>query len=155
MLAFLADTVFGWIMMIMLKSRVCHDVRLCIYLQHLSHAAVMQGVFGPSGGKHLIAFIDDLNMPQKSKFGFIPPLELLKLWVDYGFWYVSALTPFAQVCNVCRALAALHCPADWVVDVISVKLVQGAAALPKHAAVCFSAAWEIDDISQWRKAYMM
>ena len=26
-------------------------------------------------------------MPQKSKFGFIPPLELLKLWVDYGFWY--------------------------------------------------------------------
>ncbi|KAL0040883.1 hypothetical protein WJX79_008591 [Trebouxia sp. C0005] len=46
-----------------------------------------KGVFGPPGGKHLIAFIDDLNMPQKSKFGFIPPLELLKLWVDYGFWY--------------------------------------------------------------------
>ena len=46
----------------------------------------MQGVFGPPGGKHLIAFIDDLNMPQKSKFGFIPPLELLKLWVDHGFW---------------------------------------------------------------------
>lgn len=46
-------------------------------------------MFGPAGGKHLIAFIDDLNMPQKSKFGFIPPLELLKLWVDYGFWYVS------------------------------------------------------------------
>ena len=45
-----------------------------------------QGVFGPAGGKQLIAFIDDLNMPQKSKFGFIPPLELLKLWVDYGFW---------------------------------------------------------------------
>lgn len=49
--------------------------------------AALQGVFGPPGGKHLIAFIDDLNMPQKSKFGFIPPLELLKLWVDYGFWY--------------------------------------------------------------------
>ena len=30
-------------------------------------------------------------MPQKSKFGFIPPLELLKLWVDYGFWYVRQL----------------------------------------------------------------
>ena len=46
----------------------------------------VQGVFGPAGGKQLIALIDDLNMPQKSKFGFIPPLELLKLWVDYGFW---------------------------------------------------------------------
>jgi dynein heavy chain len=45
-----------------------------------------KGVFAPAGGKHLVAFIDDLNMPQKSKFGFIPPLELLKLWVDNGFW---------------------------------------------------------------------
>ena len=54
---------------------------------------VLQGVFGPPGGKRLIAFIDDLNMPQKSKFGFIPPLELLKLWVDYGFWYGSLARP--------------------------------------------------------------
>lgn len=45
-----------------------------------------KGVFVPAGGKRLIAFIDDLNMPKKSKFGFIPPLELLKLWVDNGFW---------------------------------------------------------------------
>lgn len=45
-----------------------------------------KGVFAPAGGKRLVAFIDDLNMPQKSKFGFIPPLELLKLWVDNGFW---------------------------------------------------------------------
>lgn len=46
-----------------------------------------KGVFAPAGGKKLVAFIDDLNMPQKSQFGFIPPLELLKLWVDNGFWY--------------------------------------------------------------------
>lgn len=46
-----------------------------------------KGIFAPAGGKHLVTFIDDLNMPQKSKFGFIPPLELLKLWCDNGFWY--------------------------------------------------------------------
>lgn len=46
-----------------------------------------KGVFAPAGGKRLVAFIDDLNMPAKSTFGFIPPLELLKLWVDNGFWY--------------------------------------------------------------------
>ena len=45
-----------------------------------------KGVFAPMGGKKLVAFIDDLNMPQKSTFGFLPPLELLKLWVDNGFW---------------------------------------------------------------------
>jgi hypothetical protein len=48
-----------------------------------------KGVFAPVGGKRLVAFIDDLNMPAKSKFGFIPPLELLKLWVDNGFWWVA------------------------------------------------------------------
>lgn len=46
-----------------------------------------KGVFAPAGGKSLVCFIDDLNMPQKSVFGFIPPLELLKLWADNGFWY--------------------------------------------------------------------
>lgn len=46
-----------------------------------------KGVFAPVGGKKLVAYIDDLNMPRKSTFGFIPPLELLKFWIDYGFWY--------------------------------------------------------------------
>ena len=37
-------------------------------------------------------------MPQKSKFGFIPPLELLKLWVDYGFWYaLNACIPNSRL----------------------------------------------------------
>jgi len=49
-----------------------------------------KGVFAPVGGKKLVAFIDDFNMPQKSVFGFLPPLELLKLWVDNGMWYDRA-----------------------------------------------------------------
>ena len=48
---------------------------------------LMQGVLAPVGGKRLVAFIDDFNMPQKTEFGFIPALELLKHWVHYGFWY--------------------------------------------------------------------
>jgi len=46
-----------------------------------------KGILGPDSGRRMVAFIDDLNMPQKSQFGFIPPLELLKLWCDNGFWY--------------------------------------------------------------------
>jgi dynein heavy chain len=46
-----------------------------------------KGVFAPAGGRRLVVFIDDLNMPAKSKFGFMPPLELLKLWADNGFWW--------------------------------------------------------------------
>ncbi len=73
------------------KQHPCNDSSLPLtatcFCPTQVRTAALQGVFGPPGGKHLIAFIDDLNMPQKSKFGFIPPLELLKLWVDYGFWY--------------------------------------------------------------------
>ncbi|XP_028810290.1 dynein heavy chain 2, axonemal isoform X2 [Denticeps clupeoides] len=46
-----------------------------------------KGVYVPFGGKRLLAFMDDLNMPAVDEFGSQPPLELLRLWIDYGFWY--------------------------------------------------------------------
>ena len=35
----------------------------------------------------MICYLDDLNMPAKDTFGSQPPLELLRQWMDYGFWY--------------------------------------------------------------------
>lgn len=46
-----------------------------------------KGVYVPAGGKSMITFMDDLNMPAKDTFGSQPPLELIRLWIDYGFWY--------------------------------------------------------------------
>ncbi|KAM9836557.1 LOW QUALITY PROTEIN: dynein axonemal heavy chain 2 [Aulostomus maculatus] len=46
-----------------------------------------KGVFVPAGRKHLLCFLDDLNMPAHDLFGTQPPLELLRLWIDYSFWY--------------------------------------------------------------------
>jgi dynein heavy chain len=43
-------------------------------------------VYVPIGGKRMITYIDDLNMPRKDEFGSQPPLELLRQWIDYGFW---------------------------------------------------------------------
>lgn len=37
--------------------------------------------------KKAICFIDDLNMPRKDTYGSQPPLELIRQWKDYGFWY--------------------------------------------------------------------
>ncbi|XP_022235820.1 dynein heavy chain 2, axonemal-like [Limulus polyphemus] len=41
----------------------------------------------PIGGKKLMTFMDDLNLPHKDVFGSQPPLELIRMWLDYRFWY--------------------------------------------------------------------
>ena len=45
-----------------------------------------KGVLVPPGGRRLVAFVDDLNMPARSTFGFTPTNELLKLMADHGIW---------------------------------------------------------------------
>ncbi|XP_033219684.1 dynein heavy chain 2, axonemal [Belonocnema kinseyi] len=46
-----------------------------------------KGVYVPVGGKTMITFMDDFNMPMKETYGSQPPLELIRQWMGYGFWY--------------------------------------------------------------------
>ncbi|KAJ3339931.1 Dynein heavy chain 2, axonemal, partial [Kappamyces sp. JEL0680] len=46
-----------------------------------------KNVFVPVGGKSMLTFIDDFNMPMKDTFGSQPPLEFVKHYMDYGFAY--------------------------------------------------------------------
>ena len=46
-----------------------------------------KGVYVPLGGKRMLNFMDDFNMPAKDVYGSQPPLELIRLWLDFGFWY--------------------------------------------------------------------
>ena len=68
------------ILLLLLFVCFCFCVCVCVCF-------MPSGVYVPVGGKKLLTFMDDFNMPAKDTFGSQPPLELVKQWIDYGFWY--------------------------------------------------------------------
>jgi len=44
-------------------------------------------VYGPTPGKRLVIFIDDMNMPQVDTYGTQQPIALLKLLIEKGGFY--------------------------------------------------------------------
>uniref|UniRef100_A0A8D8RBM8 Dynein heavy chain 2, axonemal n=1 Tax=Cacopsylla melanoneura TaxID=428564 RepID=A0A8D8RBM8_9HEMI len=43
--------------------------------------------YTPQGNKTAVAFIDDMSMASKDKFGDSPVLELIQKWMHCGYWY--------------------------------------------------------------------
>ena len=60
-----------------------------------------KGQYWPEEGRNeIVIFIDDLNMPQKEKYGAQPPIELLRQWMDYGGWYDLETKEFKNLCGI-------------------------------------------------------
>ena len=43
--------------------------------------------YGPPGTKHLIYFIDDMNMPEIDVFGTVQSHTLIRQHIDYKHWF--------------------------------------------------------------------
>jgi len=64
---------------------------------------------GPLANKRLVIFIDDFNLPKKtsSESPFQPPLELIRMFMDYNGWYDRKKCSWQHVLDsqICGAMA--------------------------------------------------
>ena len=44
-------------------------------------------ILGAPAGKHIVIFVDDLNMPKLDRYGSQPPIELLRQYMDFSGFY--------------------------------------------------------------------
>jgi len=74
----------------------------------------------------MVAFLDDIHMPIKETCGAQPSLELIRQWVDYGFWYDKKNRCPKYVKNMLLVCAMTlfdrleHCVSDRVMRCFSV-----------------------------------
>lgn len=57
-------------------------------------------VYGPSGSKTMIYFIDDMNMPEVDKYFTVQPHTLLRQYMDYQHWYDRQKLTLKDIHNV-------------------------------------------------------
>ncbi|XP_045472902.1 dynein beta chain, ciliary-like isoform X2 [Harmonia axyridis] len=57
-------------------------------------------VYGPPGGKTMVYFVDDMNMPEVDKYFTVQPHTLIKQFMDYQHWYDRQKLSLKDIHNV-------------------------------------------------------
>jgi len=84
---FYNNETYGNIQTVFSGETTCNQIQTVIEAKMTTRRG-KKGNFGPEEGKkQMIIFIDDVNMPKKEVYGAQPPVELLRIWCDKGFWY--------------------------------------------------------------------
>jgi len=73
---------------------------LCDLIEDKICFKLKKNTVAPQNNKFCILQIEDLNMPNKEKFGAQPPIEILRQYFDYGGWYDRKEKEFLYLKNL-------------------------------------------------------
>eukprot|EP01052_Picozoa_sp_SAG31_P050346 SAG31_NODE_11447_length_1028_cov_3.003229_2_plen_67_part_00 len=63
--------------------------------------------WGPPVSRKMVVTVDDLNMPMRETYEAQPPIELLRMMVDYLGWYDRKMYRFRQIVDTTLVWCAL------------------------------------------------
>lgn len=63
--------------------------------------------FGPPGGKQMIYFIDDMNMPMVDTYGTVQAHTIIRQFIDYHHWYDRAKLTLKDIQN-CQFVSSMN-----------------------------------------------
>ncbi|CAB3248907.1 unnamed protein product [Arctia plantaginis] len=63
--------------------------------------------YGPPGGKFMIYFVDDMNMPEVDTYGTVQPHTLIRQFMDYRHWYDRQKLTLKDI-SQCMFLACMN-----------------------------------------------
>ncbi|VVC32244.1 Hypothetical protein CINCED_3A002285 [Cinara cedri] len=72
--------------------------------------------YGPPGGKMLIYFIDDINMPEVDPYGTVAPHTLIRQYMDYRHWYDRTKLSLKEIQNVIFASTMNPTAGSFTID---------------------------------------
>ncbi|VVC46440.1 Hypothetical protein CINCED_3A022327, partial [Cinara cedri] len=72
--------------------------------------------YGPPGGKTLIYFIDDINMPEVDAYGTVAPHTLIREYMDYKHWYDRMKLSLKEIQNVMFASSMNPTAGSFTID---------------------------------------
>ena len=73
---------------------------ICDLIEEKISFKLKKGTVAPQGNKNALILIEDLNMPNKERYGAQPPIEILRQYFDYGGWFDRKEKDFLYLKNI-------------------------------------------------------